>query len=166
MEGDLVILLSDGVVDNLDPEYLGLFPRDLASLLPGLEMSEVPTSWSAPSQGLNSIKATYRSAMLKKLIAASSPLSPSSLTHSILTHCTNVTASSRQYLRDHPTKYLVTDHVQYPGKLDHATCLVYQVTSLQSTSSSSSSSLSAPPPPSTASSVASSSKTSEKSDKR
>jgi len=63
--GDIVVLLSDGVYDNFDPEFLGYQPSDL-----NLEFS----SWkeAAVKEGLGDVKQKYRNELLTKVVCKSS----------------------------------------------------------------------------------------------
>jgi len=78
---DYIIVCSDGVFNNLDPEYLGLTPKDIASLLakPGVGASkssvpDLPLTWRSESLSqanqLMELKVKYRSAFLAKLLDA------------------------------------------------------------------------------------------------
>jgi hypothetical protein len=54
-------------------------------------------------------------------------LSPLNVTSRIMKHCLGVTASGREWMEQNPKDKLPLDYVAYPGKMDHATCVVIKV---------------------------------------
>ena len=52
---------------------------------------------------------------------------PSSIVNKLLDHCTKLTKNGREWLESNPGKRMPFDYVKYPGKMDHTTCLAFQV---------------------------------------
>lgn len=50
--------------------------------------------------------------------------SPANITNRIIKHCLGVTASGREWMEQNPKDKLPLDYAAYPGKMDHATCVV------------------------------------------
>mmetsp|Transcript_25870 Transcript_25870/g.36385 ORF Transcript_25870/g.36385 Transcript_25870/m.36385 type:complete len:506 (+) Transcript_25870:477-1994(+) len=145
-EGDIILLLSDGVHDNLDPQTLGKTPGEINS-----EWNSIP-SWNEfppeiSEKELERVKTTYMLRMLaddlvcggeevqkmrNKVFSLSapeddSPVSPLNITTRIMKHCLNVTARGREWMEQNPKEKLPSDYAAYPGKMDHATCVTIKV---------------------------------------
>jgi len=139
-EDDIILIVSDGVHDNLDPQTLGKQPSDL-----NLNIK----SWDElPPEGLHRTKAKYMKTLLEELIFEDGEVTPSSITDKLMKHCWAVTSKSREYMEKNPNKKQPTDYVGFPGKMDHTTCITFVVgkNPVSSKSSSSSSSSSTRPP--------------------
>eukprot|EP01126_Amoeba_proteus_P040307 TRINITY_DN4293_c0_g1_i10.p1 TRINITY_DN4293_c0_g1~~TRINITY_DN4293_c0_g1_i10.p1 ORF type:complete len:1171 (-),score=213.78 TRINITY_DN4293_c0_g1_i10:70-3582(-) len=121
-EGDIIMLCSDGVHDNLDPVAHGLSPKDL-----GLEEHE---DWSKVNLKLvsqmkdawtnNKIESIYNSIKKERV-------SMEDLAAALLKYCVDLTSSSRKFMENFPTKPLPKNYLDYPGKMDHATCICFRV---------------------------------------
>eukprot|EP01103_Thecamoeba_quadrilineata_P018296 TRINITY_DN68_c4_g3_i1.p1 TRINITY_DN68_c4_g3~~TRINITY_DN68_c4_g3_i1.p1 ORF type:complete len:1006 (+),score=211.87 TRINITY_DN68_c4_g3_i1:106-3123(+) len=139
-EGDLLMLVSDGIHDNLDPQTLGLLPSDC-----NIEGAE---SWtSALKSQVAREKETYALQLLRRLLIKQvygqdldsidgkeklsqqqfEKIEPVSLARSLTTYARSRTISSRKFLQANPNKKLPTNYQLYPGKMDHTTCLVLRV---------------------------------------
>jgi len=133
-EGDIIFCVSDGVHDNLDPQELGLLPKQVG--MPNIE------SWKEAEakhpDETERVKTEQRTTLLKKLLKEAleakktRKLTPADVVQSWMKHCSQVTAKSRKFMEDFPEKKLPSDYVEYPGKLDHTTCLAFQVRRPQS----------------------------------
>ncbi|EGC32458.1 hypothetical protein DICPUDRAFT_49599 [Dictyostelium purpureum] len=125
-EDDLILLLSDGVHDNLDPQQLGIKPTDL-----GIDSE----SWDKAGQEFpiesEKAKNDYRQKWLNDHFCSSSntteDLIPQNISDSLLRHCLVTTQSSRDFMETNTSKKLPSDYTLYPGKMDHNTCLVLKV---------------------------------------
>lgn len=134
MDGDLIIIVTDGVHDNLDPQHLGKVPKDLPKEfnLTGDKWDEVDAAKATYA------KTSYTTELLQSLLATSSSTSssqdevpptptPKEVADIITAHCIQVTQKSRDYMESNQGKRLPEDYVQFPGKMDHTTCLCFRV---------------------------------------
>lgn len=132
-ENDIIVVVSDGVHDNLDPQTLGKFPTDLD--LPNKSWDELTLD------GVHKAKAAYMKKLLGGLIfSEGEEVTPASITESLMKHCWNVTSKSREFMEKNPNKKQPTDYVGFPGKMDHTTCITFVIGKhpiVNSTSSSS-----------------------------
>lgn len=118
-ENDIIVVVSDGVHDNLDPQTLGKFPTDLN--LPNKTWEELT------GEGLQKAKAGYMKTLLGELIFNSDTVTPASITESLMKHCWVVTSKSREFMEKHPNKRQPVDYVGFPGKMDHTTCVSFVI---------------------------------------
>jgi len=118
-EDDIIVVVSDGVHDNLDPQTLGKFPADLN--LPNKTWDELTTD------GLQRAKANYMRSLLGELIFSEPEVTPASITDSLMKHCWNITSKSREFMEKNPNKKQPTDYVGFPGKMDHTTCISFVI---------------------------------------
>jgi hypothetical protein len=119
--GDIIIIVSDGVHDNLDPQSLGKPPNAL-----GINAS----SWDEVDlQESEVLKNKFRINLLKSLVGPSMPggLSPSSIVETLLAYCQEINSAAVNWMCENPTKPLPKDYIRYPGKMDHTTCLCFVV---------------------------------------
>lgn len=119
---DIVLVMSDGVHDNLDPQTLGKVPGDL----------NIPTlSWGTwdeiPHDTLLKIKSDYMRGLLAELIFEREEASPSSITDRLINHCLEVTRKAREFMESNPNKKQPTDYIEFPGKMDHTTLVTFIV---------------------------------------
>jgi len=118
-EGDLIIIVSDGVHDNLDPQTLGKIPKDLN--LPHNSWDELSREQSM------TIKSSYMKDLLEQIVFGEGPSSPSEITTKLIAHCTEATRKSREYMEKNPNKKQPTDYIEFPGKMDHTTAVTVNV---------------------------------------
>jgi serine/threonine protein phosphatase PrpC len=126
-EGDLILLVSDGLHDNLDPQSLGKSPR---------EFQIEADTWSDAEKNFleqaEEAKNAFRRKILEKEIETleqNNNLNPSSLSQVLVDFCDNLTAPSRDFMKQNPGKKLPNDYKLYPGKMDHTTCVVLKIQS-------------------------------------
>lgn len=128
-EGDLIILCSDGVHDNLDPESLGLQPNQ--SPYPEARLSiEDWADPSVPLEAKNTAKSKHMCAALTEIIRSfkdPNQTSTKEIVDQIIQHVLSVTQSSRDFLKQNPKTKLPSDYKQYPGKMDHTTCVCVRI---------------------------------------
>jgi hypothetical protein len=117
---DLLILASDGVHDNLDPQMLGKRPRDLQ--LDAKSWAELP-----PKEGYEA-KTCFQETKLAELINGCSR-TPKDVCDTIAQYCDRVTAAGREFMESHPTLELPEDYVTFPGKMDHTSVVCIKVES-------------------------------------
>jgi len=118
-KGDLILAMSDGVHDNLDPISLGKLPSDF-----GLSSS----SWKEiPDTEIEKLKNKYMTDKLVELISLEKDVTPKSVTLALIDHSMKTTQKSRDFMVNQPGKRLPSDYVEYPGKMDHTTCVCIRV---------------------------------------
>ncbi len=140
---DLLFFMTDGVVDNLDPERLGLLPK--ASSSPDYILSKIQQAarlepeefeqlinllsldvdtWNLISnEEGNAIKANFGRALLEKIIQKSTD--PKDANERISQFCHDITSDYREE-KPHFTSLFQSDFTPI-GKPDHTTCLTIQV---------------------------------------
>jgi hypothetical protein len=103
--GDLLFIMSDGVSDNFDPMCLG---QDV--LQDGQEAND-------------------RSAQLcENIMTAIGDLEcASSCVNALLDYCWGITTKSRVFMEGERHARLPSNSNEYPGKLDHATCICLRI---------------------------------------
>lgn len=117
----LLFVLTDGIHDNLDPEHLGLSPRDV-----DLDQD----SWDTPLDLIEKVKDRFRTKCLVRKIAGDYGekfVTPETAATRLLRHCKVTTRHSRRWLQENPARRLPTDPKKFRGKMDHATCIVTTV---------------------------------------
>jgi hypothetical protein len=102
--GDIVILLSDGVHDNLDPQMLGVSPRDLG--LPVDNWNDVEREASIKQQA-DVVKRVFMLKLLKRITHTRSttrPLTPHDITQSLVRYAISITNNARAFMEANPGK--------------------------------------------------------------
>jgi len=121
-ENDLIIILSDGVHDNLDPQTLGKSPKAI-----GLDQDE----WESVDVAVGTkAKTKFMCNLIKTFIVDPTDgetLTPKLITKQLITYCLSITAASREYMEQNPFNALEMDYSKYPGKMDHTTCMIFRV---------------------------------------
>ncbi|EFA82233.1 protein phosphatase 2C-related protein [Heterostelium album PN500] len=120
-ENDIIILLSDGVHDNLDPHTIGVSPRECG--MPHDHWSDMDVEKAQDS------KSKYMQEFLKKKLRPTpdEPIHPKNIVEKLIEHCVETTRSSREFMVAYPHKPLPDDLKAYPGKMDHTTCIAFKV---------------------------------------
>lgn len=138
-EGDLIVLVSDGVHDNLDPQSLGLEPREVGGPeLPWSELSRDVVLQLKSNYAQIELQRIYGALLEAQRLCSDGELRvdgsgddvdvlPSMLASSLVEHARDVTSASREFLESNPGKRQPTDIRAYPGKLDHTTCVCFRV---------------------------------------
>eukprot|EP00013_Stygamoeba_regulata_P026753 CAMPEP_0177651744 /NCGR_PEP_ID=MMETSP0447-20121125/12724_1 /TAXON_ID=0 /ORGANISM="Stygamoeba regulata, Strain BSH-02190019" /LENGTH=829 /DNA_ID=CAMNT_0019154871 /DNA_START=49 /DNA_END=2534 /DNA_ORIENTATION=- len=130
--GDLLVLVSDGVHDNLDPMHLGIAPAELPELvlkndagellaLEGLDWSDL--SEEHQEQAMDHFVSWF----VKNSLLRFTEVTASSLSGALIDHAIKATTTVRSFMEDNPTKKPSEDYRIMPGKLDHTTCVVLRV---------------------------------------
>eukprot|EP01125_Pyxidicula_operculata_P013390 TRINITY_DN4439_c0_g1_i2.p1 TRINITY_DN4439_c0_g1~~TRINITY_DN4439_c0_g1_i2.p1 ORF type:complete len:1494 (-),score=306.43 TRINITY_DN4439_c0_g1_i2:277-4758(-) len=138
-DGDFVICTTDGVYDNLDPQTLGLHPssagidefqswndvnNDDQDLIMKVMLAKEKYTLDLLSNILNGI-------IKEKSLKSYSDLCPEWIVDALITHCNTTTLKIRQYMENNPSKPQPKDYSEYPGKVDHTTCLVVRATTVE-----------------------------------
>eukprot|EP01103_Thecamoeba_quadrilineata_P000992 TRINITY_DN1087_c0_g4_i1.p1 TRINITY_DN1087_c0_g4~~TRINITY_DN1087_c0_g4_i1.p1 ORF type:complete len:610 (-),score=107.04 TRINITY_DN1087_c0_g4_i1:171-1967(-) len=143
-EDDIVIVASDGVYDNCDPQMLGLTPREI-----GVDANEWSDGVENNNEEMNRAKTMFREKALAKIIESekedvtisdllreettreSGPgeISPDSVVKKIMEFCRAVTKSSRLFMEQNPDQCLPEDYRSFPGKMDHTSLAAFRVRS-------------------------------------
>ena len=147
--GDIILLVSDGVHDNLDPALLGFAPRDV-----NIDSDQ----WSDLSPSISeTAKIQFRLSLLEKIISNQinsannnddnnaddnykvtptkrtnsnskfQKLIPQEIVKSLIKYCVDTCAPSAAWMQNNPNKRLPKDYRLYPGKMDHTTVMCYVV---------------------------------------
>ena len=166
-DGDVLVLCSDGVHDNLDPSSLGVDPGALAPAFAGLGWDDACARDYALAARVKREFAAQRLAdlingrgacfttdfgLVDTSAAADSAPAPAdsapvleTVCRDVTDYCMRVTHSSRDFMENNTRDKLPKDYKRFPGKMDHTTCVCVRVhlpppSPLPSPSSSSSSS--------------------------
>ena len=115
---DIIIVMSDGVHDNLDPHYLGKTPRDLHINQDNWDDVEPFVA--------NKAKTEFREKKLLEIIESTSR-SPEDICNSLSEYSKNITEAGRKFMEENPSLELPEEYKKYPGKMDHTTCICVKV---------------------------------------
>ncbi|KAK5577551.1 hypothetical protein RB653_002494 [Dictyostelium firmibasis] len=117
---DIIMIVSDGVHDNLDPKHLGKTPNDMSKEfnLNGEKWTDVDFSKA------QSAKNAFTASLLETLVADSTD--PSEISNRVLEHCWNTTVASRFFMENNAGKRLPEDYSRYPGKMDHTSIICFK----------------------------------------
>lgn len=146
-EGDIIMLCSDGVHDNVDPQQLGLLPKDIGIVgfdawdqidFPGeiqLE-SDSRADEAAMTQILRdkelndarSVRDKWVEDKMNSLVATlGEDPSPEDLVQLFCSHAQDCTKSSRDFMQENPDMSLPKDYTKFPGKMDHTTMTAFRI---------------------------------------
>eukprot|EP01098_Paradermamoeba_levis_P013597 TRINITY_DN6232_c0_g1_i1.p1 TRINITY_DN6232_c0_g1~~TRINITY_DN6232_c0_g1_i1.p1 ORF type:complete len:522 (-),score=141.21 TRINITY_DN6232_c0_g1_i1:537-2000(-) len=113
---DIIFVVSDGIHDNLDAEYLGLTPQDI-EFPPGVTWKDVGIKEGQQA------KTVYRNKLLQYILKGASE--PQDIVERLIGHALLTTQSSRDFLITNSKSKLPDDYVKFPGKMDHTTCCCF-----------------------------------------
>eukprot|EP01126_Amoeba_proteus_P006873 TRINITY_DN12429_c0_g1_i2.p1 TRINITY_DN12429_c0_g1~~TRINITY_DN12429_c0_g1_i2.p1 ORF type:complete len:295 (+),score=81.92 TRINITY_DN12429_c0_g1_i2:103-987(+) len=117
-EGDLVCIVTDGIYDNLDPSHLGHLPRQY-----GCPQYQ---KWSEMDPQIEiQIKGKYMSEKILQFINREKK--PLLIAQALVENSRKLTMKTRMWMETHPNSAEPKNYVEYPGKMDHCTCLVMKV---------------------------------------
>ena len=116
---DLLIIVSDGVHDNLDPQYLGKTPRDLHINEDDWELVEPRVA--------NLAKQKFREQKLLEILSVSDALTPSVVCDLLADYSYDITSAGRTFMEKNPSLELPPDYSTYPGKMDHTSVICLKV---------------------------------------
>ncbi|KAH3758246.1 cyclophilin B [Pelomyxa schiedti] len=118
---DIIILLSDGVHDNLEAPSLAVEPGDL---IPDFVDKNWDEATALNPDLASKAREDFMTGKLTELISpdAEQP-QVDQVVERIINYCVDVTNPSRTFLEKNPRGRLPHDFKMYPGKLDHTTCM-------------------------------------------
>jgi len=120
-EDDLIILITDGIYDNLDPAHMGDLPSQH-----GLEGND----WHAvDGAAAAKVKQNYLMKLLTQYIHSANG-KPKVIARALVSHTQAVTKKTRSYMEANPNQAEPSDYHEYPGKMDHCTCTILKVQNL------------------------------------
>lgn len=141
-EGDVIVVVSDGLYDNLDPQSLGLSPKDAGIMDSGSDWTKVPPEL------VEKAKSDYMCEKIRSLLWNTAvrnsrdsdegsgdgddffvDVDPSKVVETLIKHAHTTTQSSRDFMEKFPNLKLPTDYAKYPGKMDHTTACAFKVKS-------------------------------------
>ena len=115
---DFIMLTSDGVYDNFDPQFHGTLPREL-----GLDFD----AWNKmPNEQAASLKEQETVSSMTRMFPDAID-SATQVVQRLLYHVVSLTAKARKFMEENPGKKQPTNYAEFPGKMDHSTCVVYKV---------------------------------------
>lgn len=130
---DILMLVSDGIHDNLDPESFGKSPVEIApnftaNLQPHLAaICSKAKSWDDLDQDdTEKVKSGWMLSRLHSIIKAKE-MNAKSVANTLIDYAMTTTSPSRNFMEANPDKPEPNDHVAYPGKMDHVSCLAFAV---------------------------------------
>lgn len=122
-EDDLIFVVSDGVYDNLDPQQMGFEPKNIG-LTEGLTWKDV----DADESQVRKLHWTLR--FLQEQFFCIQPLyaiTAKWLCRRLLRHTQDLTQKCRDFMESHPHAAQPKNYSDFPGKMDHTTCIVFRV---------------------------------------
>jgi len=123
-ENDIIILVSDGVHDNLDPQTLGMSPTQFGFETEDWTNVEYEKGVDVKIEYMNNF---ITNLMKKKEDGGEELISPKLLSKKLIRHCMETTGAGRQFMEQHLNTALEHDYVKYPGKMDHTTCVAFKI---------------------------------------
>eukprot|EP01130_Rhizamoeba_saxonica_P014457 TRINITY_DN6321_c0_g2_i1.p1 TRINITY_DN6321_c0_g2~~TRINITY_DN6321_c0_g2_i1.p1 ORF type:complete len:990 (-),score=201.92 TRINITY_DN6321_c0_g2_i1:124-3093(-) len=118
-QGDLILVVSDGVHDNFDPEHLGLGPRDMNINYEKWE--DVPYNVAMDA------KSEYMIEHIAQLINDAETSDPATIASIFTGNSYNITQKTRSYMEEDPFRTEPKDYGSFPGKMDHTSCICIKV---------------------------------------
>lgn len=130
---DILMLVSDGIHDNLDPESFGKEPNELAPYFTTNLQPHLATicakykSWDDLDQDdTEKVKSGWMLSRLHSIIK-SKDMNARGVANTLIDYAMTTTSPSRNFMEANPDKPEPNDHVAYPGKMDHVSCLAFAV---------------------------------------
>lgn len=130
---DILMLVSDGIHDNLDPESFGKQPKELVANFTANQQHHLAKiaaeakSWDDLDQDTTEkLKSGWMLARMHSIIKAKE-MTAKSVSTALIDYVLQTTAPSRNFMEANPDKPEPSDHVEYPGKMDHTSCIAFHV---------------------------------------
>jgi hypothetical protein len=117
LPNDLLILVSDGIHDNFDPQHLGKQPKDFPEIAEAETWEEAEKRFPEKSEF---VKNTYRNKLVEDKImemVKQGTKEPKYIAAHLVDYCSAITSNVRTYMQENPTKRQPTDYLLYPGKV-------------------------------------------------
>jgi len=118
----------------MDPQHLGKLPHDLNIKVKENSWAELDLATSTPLYAeADKIKSLFAHKFINAMIGGEKSLqratrtTASQITGKLIEHAWTVTKAGREWMEQNPGKKLPKDYVQYPGKMDHTTCVSFEV---------------------------------------
>lgn len=125
--GDVVILCSDGIHDNLDPHTLGLTPREVDRSLDAEDWDDKnPSHIAARTQFMHNKLLEVLKEFKTNNDIQERPLTSEEINTALDEYVQKVNLKTKLYLIQNPTKKIPENYKEYPGKPDHNGIIVYQ----------------------------------------
>lgn len=122
--GDIILIMSDGVYDNLDPEHLGLHPK---------RFSIDADDWKTISfERAEKVRFAYRLSSIREIILEHAApdtysIKPEQIVRALLAFVHKTNRPAVEWMEANPMKKLPTDYSRFPGKMDHSTVVCWVV---------------------------------------
>jgi len=140
-DSDLLVLCSDGIHDNLDPEILGLQPEQVPAMIPpgavprelqaALSEIEPSSNWDQIPQVLaHVLKTTYAEQRLASEVMRPGeawPVPVDLAGRRLIEHALNAAAATRDYMERCPNSPVTESYQRFPGKMDHISAVCFQI---------------------------------------
>jgi hypothetical protein len=112
--GDIFLMMSDGVGDNLDPEVLG---QPSKSGVPWKDISEADQRAEKSEWAANYLSTTMRKCRFNL----------TEFVRVVIRFCADTTRPSRRFMEANPGRSLPTDYTEFSGKQDHTSIIAFSV---------------------------------------
>jgi len=118
-EGDIVVAVSDGVHDNLDPQLRGLAPSVF-----GISASSWEEAEKRHPSRTRDVKSNYLLELLQGTIQMrNQPITPHLITTALVELARETTKAAREFMETSLGARQPDDYAMYPGKMDHTSCV-------------------------------------------
>lgn len=121
-QGDVVVIMSDGVYDNMDPQLLKVEPHHIG-------LKSAPWEEQSDQERVLDCKKLFFLEMMKVLSEGTETpiLSPPQILAAIINFCRNASKSGRVWMAKNPNRRMPEYSDEFRGKMDHCTCMIYAV---------------------------------------
>eukprot|EP01130_Rhizamoeba_saxonica_P018218 TRINITY_DN9045_c0_g1_i1.p1 TRINITY_DN9045_c0_g1~~TRINITY_DN9045_c0_g1_i1.p1 ORF type:complete len:1308 (+),score=321.61 TRINITY_DN9045_c0_g1_i1:4304-8227(+) len=160
-EGDYVMVVSDGVYDNFDPQHLGISPSQFGIEYENwVDIMEAEDPDEEVLTKVGKVKETFSLDLLHDIAIGRKPrylsddyqfsgcdlsssgkrkrkkrkrlkkehlftnIQPSVMVDRIIEYCLETTRNTREFMENNPNLGQPKDYKEYPGKMDHTTCVI------------------------------------------
>jgi hypothetical protein len=123
-DGDILIAVSDGVHDNLDPPTLGMVPSSL-----GFEGKVEHADWKdLPKEAAATARTHHMCTKIAGIVSELPRANPALIAKALVRHCQEVTEKSRDWMEQNPDGVLAShSYAEFPGKMDHCSCIAIRI---------------------------------------
>jgi len=123
-DDDLLIMVSDGVHDNIDPQQLGIYPLEF-----NIEASTWEEAEMKYPNETSLAKTNFATQLIGERILYDQSIcsNPQIVTQKVLEYVSTITKDAREFMQNHPNDKQPRNIAQYPGKMDHTTCVTIRV---------------------------------------
>jgi len=129
-QGDHIFILTDGIIDNFDPQVLGFSPRDLASIAAKLTITPQDKWTDLNPEATQRLKSAYTLGLLKKILKPSqTEMTSTHIINLLFRYVSKITAKARDIALNQHTYLPTLKDPNAKGLLDDATALCFQLKS-------------------------------------